>query len=674
MAELRTWCRLSECGIALKAEVDGDHIKSLVPDDQSPMGKGSACGLCTNSMAARTDRRRLTRPLRRTGDRWEEVSWEQALDEIAAKLKEIRGRTGPRSLGLYAGAPLGLHLHGVVRSLAVALGWGTPSLFSPLSVRGGPWLRATELVLGRIAPLQGDIGRTHYLLLLGANQEAQGVGPLQEGPGLLAELAFSRKTKNTKVVAVDPRRTPLAAGADLHLKCLPGTELYFLLGMIQAILQNRWYDEQYVRDYTTGFADIQRLLTPWTLERCASACGLAPADIQAVALKFSRAAMALGWRSEQSLNSTHGTLTAWALLVLHALTANLLRPGGIYENRGVFDFRPVASRLPTHKAPRSRVGGYPLLLLQAPGSILAEELSTPGEGQLRALICLHGDPLREQPGGDQLARGLQDLELLVCTDLADNHTTKLAHWVLPSTHAWERSDLRLLDSPLLPYRTAARTDALVSAPGEAKGEDWILAELFRRVGPSWRGGHFGPHLRLMGGALATANLEKWQERAWDERADSPLNSLKPDWNGGDVDRATWRPGHEDGRFHLLPPPISEALSSLSEPVWQPGLPLRLLSSAARDMALRAFDRPTTVDPGVTLHPSLGFTDGQRVRIRTEAGQVEATVHLDANMQAATVDLPSGYEVDVMRLIPTGARDPFTGTPALNGLPCAVEAL
>jgi hypothetical protein len=178
----------------------------------------------------------------------------------------------------------------------------------------------------------------------------------------------------------------------------------------------------------------------------------------------------------------------------------------------------------------------------------------------------------------------------------------------------------------------------------------------------------------MGGALATANLEKWQERAWDERADSPLNSLKPDWNGGDVDRATWRPGHEDGRFHLLPPPISEALSSLSEPVSQPGLPLRLLSSAARDMALRAFDRPTTVDPGVTLHPSLGFTDGQRVRIRTEAGQVEATVHLDANMQAATVDLPSGYEVDVMRLIPTGARDPFTGTPALNGLPCAVEAL
>ena len=674
MAELRTWCRLSECGIALKAEVEGDQIRSLVPDDQSPMGKGVACGLCTHSMGARTDRRRLTRPLRRTGDRWEVVSWEQALDEIAAKLKEIRGRTGPRSLGIYAGAPLGLHLHGVVRSLAVALGWGTPSLFSPLSVRGGPWLRATEWVLGRIAPLQGDIGRTHYLLLLGANQEAQGVGPLQQGPGLLAELAFSRKTKNTKVVAVDPRRTPLAAGADLHLKCLPGTELYFLLGMIQAILQNRWYDEQYVRDYTTGFAEIQQLLAPWTLERCARACGLAPADVQAVALKFSRAAMALGWRSEQSLNSTHGTLTSWALLVLHALTANLLRPGGIYENRGVFDLRPIAGRLPTHKAPRSRVGGYPLLLLQAPGSILAEELATPGEGQLRALICLHGDPLREQPGGDQLARGLQDLELLVCTDVAENHTTKLAHWVLPSTHAWERSDLRLLDSPLLPYRTAARTDALVSAPGEAKGEEWILAELFRRVGPSWRGGHFGPHLRLMGGALATANLEKWQERAWDERADSPLSSLKPDWNGGDVDRATWRPGHEDGRFHLLPPPVSEALSSLVEPVSVPGLPLRLLSSAARDAALRAFDRPNAVDPGVTLHPSLGFAEGQRVRIRTEAGQVEATVHLDANLQAATVDLPSGYEVDVMRLIPTDARDPFTGTPALNGLPCAVEAL
>jgi len=226
----------------------------------------------------------------------------------------------------------------------------------------------------------------------------------------------------------------------------------------------------------------------------------------------------------------------------------------------------------------------------------------------------------------------------------------------------------------LPFRVAAHTDALVSAPGEAKGEEWILSELFRRVGPSWRGGHFGPHLRLMGGALATANLGTWEERAWNERADSPHGSLKPEWNGGDVDRATWRPGHDDGRFHLLPPPVSEALAALSEPATVPGLPLRLLSSAARDRALRAFDRLTAEDPGVTLHPSLGFAEGQRVRIRTQTGQVETTVHLDANLQASTVDLPSGYEVDVMRLIPLGARDPFTGTPALNGLPCVVEPL
>lgn len=673
MEERATWCRLSECGMALRAAVEGEQIRSLTVDTQTPLGRGRCSGLCEASRGARSDSRRLLRPQRRNGDRWEEVDWEPALKEISAKLREIRRRSGPRALGLYAGAPVGLHLHGTVRSLAVTLGWDTPNLYTPLSVRGGPWLRAVEMVMGRITPLQGDIGRAHYVLLLGANQEAQGFGPLQNPGDLLGELAHSRKTKNTKVVAVDPRRTPLAASADLHLPILPGTELFFLLGMIAAILRNRWHDLQYVRDYTTGWEALEEALAPWTLERCAAICRLAATDIQAVALKFSRAAMAVAWRSEQSLSSRYGTLCSWALLVLHALTANLLRPGGIFENRGVFDLRPLAARLPTQKAPRTRVGNLPLLLLQAPGAILADEALSPGEGRLRALLSIHGDPLRELPGGERLEQALDDLELLVSIDVAQNHTSRKAHWLLPGTHAWEQSGLRLLDSPLLPYRHAARTDALVPPPGEARGEDKILSDLFRRTGPTWTGGVFGPHLRLMGGALGVTNLRRWEEKLWDDRAEIPYSTLENGaWEGGDVDRATWRPGHPDGRFHLLPPEVSEVLRTLQEPASH--LPLRLLSSAARDMALRPFDRPEEMDPGVFLHPSLGFSEGQRVRVRSDAGVVEATVHLDPHLQPQTVDLPAGYVVDVLRLIPTDLLDPFTGTPALNGLPCQVEAL
>ncbi|MFN7147013.1 MAG: molybdopterin-dependent oxidoreductase, partial [Myxococcota bacterium] len=406
MAEHATWCRLNECMAGLMATVEGGRIVALRADPENVTGRHGTCGLCTASAGASEDPRRILRPRKRVGDRWEEVSWEQAISEIGARLKEIRKQSGPRSIALYAGAPVGTDSRGVARTIATALGLGTPNLFSPLATRGGPWMRAAELVLGHAAALQRDVGRAHYVVLLGANQEAEGWGPMQAGRSFATDLAFSRKTKGTKLVAVDPRKTPLAAGADQHLAVRPGTELFFVLGMIDAILKNDWRDVQYTEDYCSPLATLKEALAPWTVDRCAEICGVPATDIGGVALKFSRAAMAVAVPSAQSLQSEHGTLTAWAVLVLHALTANLLRPGGIYDNRGVLDVHAIAKQLPTEGAPKTRVGGFPLFLLQAPGAILADEILTPGEGQVRALVSLDGDPARELPGGARLREAL----------------------------------------------------------------------------------------------------------------------------------------------------------------------------------------------------------------------------------------------------------------------------
>ncbi len=678
MAEERaTWCRLNECMAGLVATIEGGRIVALRADPENVTGRHGTCGLCTASAGASEDPRRLSRPKKRVGDRWEEVSWEQATAEIGARLKQIRKQSGARSIGLYAGAPVGLDARGVTRTIAATLGLGTPNLFSPLSTRGGPWMRATELVVGHAAALQRDVGRAHYVILLGANQEAEGWGPMQAGRNLATELAFSRKTKGTKVIAVDPRRTPMAATADQHLPIRPGTEIFFVLGLIDAILKNDWRDAQYVDDYCSALGPLREALAPWTVDRCADICGVPAPDISGVALKFSRAAMAVAVPSAQALTSEHGTLTAWAVLVLHALTANLLRPGGLYDNRGVLDVHVVAKQLPTDGAPRTRVGGFPLFLLQAPGAILADEILTPGEGQLRALVSLYGDPARELPGGARLREALGTLDLLVAVDLADTETTRLAHWVLPATHPWEREDLHLHDTSILPWRTTQYTPALVAAPGEARDIADILHDLFKKVGPTLRGGCFGPHLRVLGSVVAGADLAKWESRLLDGTdvvSSSELRAAAHGWNGGDVDRATWRVTTESGRFELVPAPIADALRTLSEPASAPGRDRWLLTSAARDAAVRPFDRPSPVDPGVTLHPSAGFAEGARVRVRTSAGAVEATVHLDATLREDTVDLPAGYEVDALALIPTDRLDPFTGTPAANGLPCSVEAL
>ncbi|MDP2305781.1 MAG: molybdopterin-dependent oxidoreductase [Pseudomonadota bacterium] len=680
--EHATWCRLNECLAGLLATVEGERIVALRADTENVTGRHGTCGLCTASAGAAQDPRRLLRPRKRVNGRLEEVSWEVAINEIGARLKEIRKQSGPRAIGLYAGAPVGLDSRGLARTIATTLGLGTPNLYSPLASRGGPWLRAVELVVGHAAALQRDVGRAHYVILLGANQEADGWGPLQGGRNLGADLAFSRKTKGTKVIAVDPRKTPLAAGADLHLPIRPGTELFFVLGMIDAILKNDWRDTQYTNDYCTPLGPLKEALAAWPVETCAAICGIPATDIGGVALKFSRAAMAVCAPGNQALQSEHGTLTAWALLVLHALTANLLRPGGLFDNKGVIDVHPLAKQLPTDAAPRTRVGDYPLLLLQAPSALLADEILTPGEGQVRALVSLYGDPARELPGGPRLREALGALDLLVAVDLADTDTTELAHWVLPATHPWEREDLHLHDTSILPWRFSQHTAALVPPPGEARDLADILRDLFKKVGPTLRGGEFGAHLRVLGSFVATADLAKWEARLLDTSGVVSMAELEEaphGWFSGEVDRATWRLTTASGRFELLPAPIAAALARVVAPSAPAGLDRWLLTSAARDAALRPFDRPVgldpaAIDPGVTLHPASGFAEGARVRIRTTSGAVEATVHLDATLREDVVDLPAGHVVDAMALLPTDRLDPLTGTPAANGLPCVVEPL
>lgn len=673
MPSVATWCRLSECAASLVAEVDGERLLSIRPDPDGPMGSAAPCGLCTRVPDLHTGR--IRRPRRRVGDTWEETSWEVATREIGARLKAIRKQSGVRALATLAGSPVAFSSGAAIRTLAWSLATGSPNLYSPLAGLGGGWLRAVELVLGHAVPLQSDVGRAHYVLLLGANQEAQGWGPLQGGRGLGADLAHARKSRGAKLVAADPRRTPLAAGADLHLPIRPGTELWLLLGMISAILENDWTDRQYVEDYCSGREALRDALAPWTLERCAAVCGVGAEAIGGVALKFSRAAMAVAHRSPQAMNTAHSTLTGWALLVLHALTANLLRPGGIYENRGLFDLHSLAAAFGTDGAPRTRVGDFPLLLLQAPSTILPDEITLPGDDGVRALLSLHADPARELPGGPRARAALEALDLLVAVDTFETETTRLAHWVLPGTHPWERADQHFLGSATLPVHLAQETPALVPPTGEARDVEQILADLFGAVGPSFRS-PFGPHTRLRAGRLVRGDLAAWIGDHLGHRGVPPraeVRAAEHGWFGGEVDRATWRVETASGRIELLPAAIRPLLQGLAPERPGPGFDHWLLTGAARDPALRAADRPAPLDPGVGLHPSTGFAEGARVRIRTHAGVVEATVHLDPELRPDCVDLPAGYAVDVAALIPTDRLDPLVGSAAWNGLPCRVEA-
>jgi formate dehydrogenase len=602
------------------------------------------------------------------------VSWDEALDGAAAALRAARTSHGRQALGCMVGPSGGAVPRTATRAAALALRWDTPHLYGPLADRGGAaWALACAWVIGKPCALQSDVGRAHYVLLLGGNQSVEGWGPLQAGTHHGEALAHGRRTRHARIAVADPRGSGAAETGDVHLRVRPGTEAFLLLGMIDSILRNDWHDTQYVRDYCVDLDALREALAAWPVARCAAACGVPETDIAAVALKFSRAAMAVAHRSPQALCQKDGTLVAWATLVLHALTANLLRPGGLYEAQGAVDLAPVLARLDTSRAPRT-AGGWPLTWLQAPAAAVAADVGSP-DG-LRALVVVQADPAGTLPQESRAA--LERLETIVALDTHASATTRRADWVLPVAHAWEEEGTRLHDGMTCSSAHAVRMPALAPPPGEARPASWVLAELARRVGaPRLGRGTHGPAARLAAGWIGTRDAEGAESQLLGFLARPGVaEALDADgvWRGGDVDRARWAPGHADGRLHLFPDPARRALAALTEPPAPADGVGRLFAAARPDSALHPADRPHAADPGVRLSPSWGISNGARVRIATSHGEVEARVTVDAGLHPEAVDVPNGYDTDVARLLGPADHDPWSGSPAWCGPRCRVTLL
>ncbi len=669
-----SYCRLCSglCGVHVQLDPRGPS--ALTGDGVNPKNAGYTCAEGVESLALPGAADRLTKPLKREAGGLVPVSWEEALQQAGAALGALRRKHGPRALGVYAGAPLAHNHRGAIRAAALAIGAGTPNLFSSLAVHGAPLLLATELVVGAAVPLISDVGRAHYTILLGSEPNDHRWGPLQAGTVHTEALAHYRRNRGTKLIAAGPVATSSARDADLHVQLNPGTEVFFLLALCRQILVKGWGDHQFLRDYASNLDRAEAWLEPWTLDRCAGICGVEADVIGGIALKFSRAAMGTVTASNALTLGPHPTVASWAWLVLHALTANLLRPGGAYEAKGVLDLQPLLASVPSSQAPTLRVSGRRALLLQQPGTALAEEITTAGDERLRGLICVAADPSSHLPQPRRVLQALEGLDCLVAVELRPSPITEIADFVLPAPSFWEREDLHLLDQPMLPARFIQGTGAVAAPPGEARSEDHILSELFGHLAPPLRGGTWGAHLQLIARYAAGADLDPWIERGLDLAGLPPLDELMGAAGGidrGESDRSIWRPLHPDGRLDLAPEALTASIQALAPPATTPEFPLLLTALQPVD-GVRGWFRGSSAEPqGVRVHPDAGFADGARVVIESRAGRVEGTCRHDDEVAPGAVSIPWDGELPVGELISDTALDALSGAPALTGVPVRV---
>ncbi|MFF3018785.1 molybdopterin-dependent oxidoreductase [Streptomyces sp. NPDC057939] len=426
-------CPLCEATCGLTLTIEGTEVTGARGDRDDVFSRGFICPKGAAFGALDTDPDRLRAPLVRRDGQLREATWEEAYDAIAAAVPALVAEHGPRSVGVVLGNPNVHTMAGALYPPLLINALGTRNLFTASTLDQMPKHVSSGLLFGDpFAIPVPDLDRTDFLLVLGANP-VESNGSLCTAPDFPGRLKALRARGGTLVV-VDPRRTRTARLADRHLAPRPGSDALLLAALAHTLITEKLADPGPLAEHVEGLRELGDALASFTPEAVAPACDLPAAEIRALARDLAAAPTAAVYGRIGSCTVEHGTLASWLVDVLNILTGNLDRPGG-----ALFPLAAAGPR-PRPAGPgrgfalgrwHSRVSGHPEVKSELPSAALAEEIDTPGEGRIRALICVAANPVLSAPDGRRLDTALAGLDFMVSVDPYLNETSRHAHVVLP---------------------------------------------------------------------------------------------------------------------------------------------------------------------------------------------------------------------------------------------------
>jgi anaerobic selenocysteine-containing dehydrogenase len=714
-------CNLCEAMCGLKFTIDGTTITRIEGDEADPLSRGYVCPKGPAMREIWEDPDRLQHPVVRDGNAWKHIAWDRAYTEIAEKLCAIRDKYGPDSIAFYAGNPV-LHNHGALPLFhAFAAGVGTRNVYDQNSVDANPRMFASYALYGSLLRIPvPDVDRTDYLLILGANPAASNGSGM--GLGDVRGRLRAVRERGGKMVLFDPRRTETARVCDEHHFVRPGSDAALLLSLMHTVFELGAVDSRALASIAVGCDELRAAVAPFSPERVAPTIGVPAETIRRIAREFSSAKRAVAYSRVGVSQTEFGATITCLADMLTVVTGNFDRPGGLMFSRPAIDVESLGDQFDFNGYARfhSRVRGAPELGGKLPVAVLAEEMEREGPGQIRALICVAGNPLRAIPNSSRLERAMQKLDLVVGLDMYINDSLQHAHYVLPVRHPFERDHYELLFSTFQVRNAVRYSSAIVPPRGDTR-EDWdILYEIGMRVctlrwyGPApinaaikaaWRLGvrlnptfiidylfRVGPYgdkylpflrglnLRRVKGAehgmdlgpmvpwLPEKQRKRLLRRAW------PKVSLNHPLVLGDLprveaslDAATNADLVLIGRRHLR-----------SNNSWMHNVRSLTKGPDRTRLLMNEADARTR-----------GLSSGQRVLVESRVGRVETTVEISDDMMPGVVSLPHGWghqrAADTMRVAASMAGvnindltdderlDPISGNAAVNGVPVRVCA-
>jgi anaerobic selenocysteine-containing dehydrogenase len=649
MVERRGVCNLCEAICGLVFTLDGDRVTAVKGDPDDPLSRGHICPKAVALQDVHEDPDRLRRPVRRIGRDWHEVSWDEALDLVATNLARAVNEHGRDALAIYLGNPNVHSLGSMTHGTAMVKSFRTRNKYSATSVDQLPAQLVAYLMYGHqlLLPVP-DIDRTDLFLVLGANPMASN-GSLMTVPDFPARLR-ELKARGGRMVVVDPRRTETAKAAHEHHFVRPGSDAFVLLAMLHVLFAEGLTTPP---AYVDGVDAVRAAVEPFTPERAETASGIAADDVRRLARELAAARSAAVYGRVGVSTQEFGLVATWAVQLLNLVTGNLDRPGGVMLTRPAVDAvgRGRIGR-GHHDVWRSRVRGLPEFAGELPVATLADEITTPGEGQVRALLTVAGNPVSSTPDGRRLAEAISTLDFVAAVDVYVNETTRLADVILPPTGALERDHYDLVFHTLAVRNTARFTPALFEKPAGTM-HDW---EIYREI--VLRTQRLLTSRRPRRARLAqAARMRVSPTRTIDLllRTSKPRLSVRR-LRRGPVDLGPLRPclperlQTKDGRVHAAPQQVLDDLARLdAAPVATDGLVLvgrrhqRDNNSWMHNTPRLTKGRPRHQ---LYMHPAdlaeRAIADGAVVRVASAVGTVEVEVRASDDMMPGVVSLPHGY--------------------------------
>jgi anaerobic selenocysteine-containing dehydrogenase len=709
-------CNLCEAMCGLEVEIDGTEVKSIRGDDADVFSHGHICPKATALKDLYDDPDRLKQPVRKVGNRWEPISWDEALDLAVDRLHAVQEENGLGAVGLYFGNPNAHNFGTLVYGPAFFRALGTKNRFSASSCDQWPLMLASYFMYGHqlLFPVP-DVDRTDFMMLIGANPLASN-GSIMSAPGIKKRLQAIRK-RGGKVVVVDPRKSETAQIADEHVFIQPGTDALFLLGMLHEVCTSG-VDLGRLKPYVKNLDHLIEIAKAYPPEASEAITGVPAATVKRLAREMQSAATAVAYGRMGACTQEFGGLNMWLVNALNAVTGNLDEPGGsMFATPAIDSLQKIGGfglGRGSYGRWRSRVRGLPEFGGELPSSVMAEEILTEGEGQIRAMVILAGNPILSTPNGGRLDQAFESLDFTLAIDFFINETSRHADLILPPVSPIQRShyDLALnlvavrntanYSPPPFPtakdelddWEILSELSCRMAAKRHGKlSKEYLMARAAQKAGPErvldvgLRLGPYGKRFKPLGTGLSLGKLKK-EPHGVDL---GPLQSCFP----GRIPEA-------HGAIDLAPELFVEDLERLrarfaSEVSAAPEGKLLLIGRRHLRSNNSWMHNSPRLMKGKTrctvmINPDdaerLGVKAGDDVTLRSRVGEVTAPAEITDDMMPGVVSLPHGFGhgregvklgiatshpgVSVNDLTDDQLIDELSGNAAFSGVPVTLE--